>query len=104
MDAGRVVVCADAELAPGHMAAARIDLLPVMVARTGDGELHGYVDRCLHQAARLSGGTLAGDVLRCPWHGSEYDVRSGCALVDSRLRLETVRVEVEGGMIVAYAR
>ena len=101
--AGRVVVCADGELAPGSMAAARIDLLPVMVARTADGALHGFVDRCLHQAARLSGGTLDGEVLRCPWHGSEYDVRSGCALVDPRLQLRCLRVEVEDGMIVVYA-
>jgi nitrite reductase/ring-hydroxylating ferredoxin subunit len=100
---GRVVVCADRELAPGCMAAARIELLPVMVVRTGDGSLHGFVDRCLHQAARLSGGTLSGEVLRCPWHGYEYDVRSGCALVDPRLRLRRVRVEVEDEMIVAYA-
>jgi nitrite reductase/ring-hydroxylating ferredoxin subunit len=39
-------------------------------------------------------------VLKCPWHGYEYDVRSGCALFDRRRRLRRVRVREEGGLIV----
>jgi nitrite reductase/ring-hydroxylating ferredoxin subunit len=100
-----VVVCAADALAPGAMAAARIGMLPVVVVRTFDGELHGFVDRCLHQGARLSGGQVLpraeGGLLKCPWHGYEYDVRSGCAVVDSRLALPRVDVSVEDGLIVA---
>jgi nitrite reductase/ring-hydroxylating ferredoxin subunit len=104
-----VVVCAADDLEPGGMAAARLGLLPVMVVRTLDGELHAFVDRCLHQGARLSGGRLlphagddaaVGEVLKCPWHGYEYDVRTGCAVSDRRLALERLDVSVEGGQIV----
>jgi nitrite reductase (NADH) small subunit len=112
-----VVVCATDELAPGDMVPARLDELPIVVVRTRDGELHGLVDRCVHQGARLSGGRLlAGTdgervgeyrlreddvVLKCPWHGYEYDVRSGCALFDARRRLRRVAVREEDGLIVA---
>lgn len=100
----RVVVCAADDLAPGAMAAARLGLLPIVVVRALDGELHGYVDRCLHQGARLSGGEcrLLGEreVLRCPWHGYEYEVRSGCATFDRRLALRPVEVRVEDGLII----
>jgi nitrite reductase (NADH) small subunit len=113
----RVVVCAADELAPGDMVPARLDGTPIVVVRTHDGELHGLVDRCVHQGARLSGGRLLpgtdGDhvgeyrlreddaVLKCPWHGYEYDVRSGCALFDRRRRLRRVDVRVQDGLIVA---
>jgi nitrite reductase/ring-hydroxylating ferredoxin subunit len=111
-----VVVCAAGELGPGEMAAAVLGSLPIVVVRTRDGELHGLVDRCLHQGARLSRGRLLAatdgdvvgeyralehDVLKCPWHGYEYDVRSGCGLFDPRRRLRRVRVREEDGLIVA---
>jgi nitrite reductase/ring-hydroxylating ferredoxin subunit len=41
------------------------------------------------------------DVIKCPWHGYEYDVRSGCALFDRRRRVRAVRVRERGGRIVA---
>jgi nitrite reductase (NADH) small subunit len=115
-----VVVCAADELEPGAMAAARIGMLPVLVVRTLDGELHGYVDRCLHQGARLSGGRVlpytegdavgeyrmldAQEVIKCPWHGYEYDVRTGCAVFDRRRTLVRLDVRVEDGNIVARHR
>jgi nitrite reductase/ring-hydroxylating ferredoxin subunit len=114
-----VVVCPADELEPGAMAPARIGMLPIVVVRTLDGELHGLVDRCLHQGARLSGGRLlphtegdavgeyrmldAREVLKCPWHGYEYDVRTGCAVFDRRRALERIDVRVDAGQIVASA-
>jgi nitrite reductase (NADH) small subunit len=114
-----VDVCAVDELEPGGMAPARLGMLPIVVVRTLDGELHGLVDRCLHQGARLSGGRLlahaegnAGgehrlrdsrEVLECPWHGYEYDVRSGCAVFDRRLALGRIEVREAAGRIVANA-
>jgi nitrite reductase/ring-hydroxylating ferredoxin subunit len=112
-----VVVCAADDLEPGAMAAARLGMLPVVVVRTLDGELHGFVDRCLHQGARLSGGRVlphaedeavgehrmldAREVVKCPWHGYEYDARTGCAVFDRRLALVRLDVRVEDGLIVA---
>jgi nitrite reductase/ring-hydroxylating ferredoxin subunit len=110
------VVCAAEELPPGQMIATRLGRLPVVVVRDLDGTLHALHDRCLHQGARLSGGRLLrathgqhpGEyvedqgqlVVKCPWHGYEYDVRTGCTLFDLRLRVRRLAVREERGVIV----
>jgi nitrite reductase (NADH) small subunit len=111
------VVCAADELGPGEMVAGTVGDLPIVVVRTSGGQLQAFVDRCLHQGARLSAGRLldatdgervgeyriaAGrDVLKCPWHGYEYDVETGCGLFDRRRRLRRIAVREEDGLIVA---
>ncbi len=108
-----------AELGAGEMIGLELGSLPVVVLRTPEGELRAFVDRCLHQGARLSRGRLlagvegegvgeyrrlAGErVLKCPWHGYEYDASSGCALFDPRRRLRKVAVEERDGQIVVSA-
>jgi len=110
-----------AELGRGQMLGLQLGSLPVVVLRTADGELRAFVDKCVHQGARLSGGRLHGgiegeevgeyrpldqeSVLKCPWHGYEYDARSGCALFDPRRRLRKVAVaEVDGHIVVSAKR
>jgi nitrite reductase (NADH) small subunit len=39
----------------------------------------------------------AGRVLRCAWHGWEFEIESGRALVDPKVRAKTFPVEVENG-------
>ncbi len=34
-------------------------------------------NRCSHRGGPLADGRLAGDCIQCPWHQSEFDVRSG---------------------------
>jgi nitrite reductase (NADH) small subunit len=42
-------------------------------------------------------------VVRCPWHGFEFDVRSGRSLVGGdTMRVKTYRVEVEDEDVVLY--
>jgi nitrite reductase/ring-hydroxylating ferredoxin subunit len=41
-----------------------------------------------------------GHILRCAWHGWEFDIATGRALVDPRLRARTYPVTVEGEEIV----
>jgi len=48
----------------------------VCVARTGDGWL-AFDDTCTHEECSLAGGELDGEVVICPCHGSEFDVRTG---------------------------
>lgn len=113
-----VVVCAADELEPGGMVAGRLGSMPIVVIRTTDGELHALEDRCLHQGARLSRGRLlpaaegdavgshrmddAREVVKCPWHGYQYDVRTGCAVFDRRIALRRVRVVERNGLVVAF--
>ena len=43
-----------------------------------------------------------GEVLKCPWHQWEFDLRTGKALYDSRLQAKTYPVTVEDGEIVLH--
>ncbi|MBZ9870285.1 hypothetical protein LB542_05350 [Mesorhizobium sp. BR1-1-9] len=38
----------------------------------------------------------AGELIRCAWHGWEFDIRSGKCLVDEKLRARTFPVHVDG--------
>ena len=112
----RVEVCASDELEVGQIASAQLGPMPVVVVRAPDGSLHALLDKCLHQGGRLSRGVLTGDssnatdvgdypyerfgeVVRCPWHGFEYDIRTGCLLAQKDRCLRTFTVTEEDGKI-----
>ncbi len=77
---------------------------------------HALKNVCPHQngpvcagilSARLTGavpGAMELDeeapVIACPWHGWEFDVRSGHALSDRRYRLRLYDVRVAGGRVL----
>lgn len=46
--------------------------------RGADGMAHALPDRCPHLGAALSGGTVRGDRLVCPFHGIEFDAGGAC--------------------------
>lgn len=113
----KVVVCAADELAKGHMRPAKLGPFPIVVVRTPDGSLFAVLDKCLHQGGPLSRGRLgatsagsedvddyrferSGEILRCPWHGYEYDVRDGRLLADPSRHLGTFTAREEDGHIV----
>ena len=41
-----------------------------------------------------------GEVIRCPWHLWEFDIRTGQCLVDPRVRVKTYPVLIEGDTIM----
>ena len=113
-------VCASEELRAGEMAAVQLEGRDIVVVRARDGRLHAVAGRCLHQGAGLAGGRLLDDVegerpgeyrlvegrdvIKCPWHGYEYDLQSGCALFDRRRKLRTYEVgEHEGRVVLELA-
>jgi nitrite reductase/ring-hydroxylating ferredoxin subunit len=77
------------------------------------GTFRAYRNICPHAGApvcegRISGTTLPskvyeyeygqeGCVLRCPWHGWEFDLRTGAHLVDPETRLKSLTLQVAPG-------
>lgn len=51
---------------------------PVVLFRQQDGAPVALLDRCPHRVAPLSRGTLAGDTLRCIYHGLRFDAHGRC--------------------------
>jgi len=60
-----------------------------------EGELHCLQGSCPHAGGPLGQGTLNGTLLTCPWHGWEFDCRSGVNDFDEDVQLETFPVVVQ---------
>ena len=58
---------------------------------------HWYAlsNSCLHRGGPVCTGTLEGSTLTCPWHGYQYDVRTGELLLDHTSCLPTYKVLVQ---------
>jgi nitrite reductase/ring-hydroxylating ferredoxin subunit/uncharacterized membrane protein len=64
------------DLQPDQMKLVRIGDRRLVLARTDEGYVV-FDDRCTHRGGPLSDGTLACGIVQCPWHGSQFDVRTG---------------------------
>lgn len=86
-----------------------------------DGEFVAIRNRCPHQGGPLCRGTLvgavesptpgeyrytrAGEMIRCPWHAWEFDLRTGRSWFDpAHTRVRSYPVEVAGGATVEPPR
>jgi nitrite reductase/ring-hydroxylating ferredoxin subunit len=66
------------------------------------GELYATQATCTHRGGPLCEGSLVGDIVTCPWHGSQFNVRTGEVVHGPADEpLETFRVEVKDGKIFA---
>src|SRR5947209_2008857 len=54
---------------------------PVVLFRGANGNAAALEDRCCHRAAPLSRGEVAGDYLRCGYHGLTFDAQGQCVAV-----------------------
>jgi nitrite reductase/ring-hydroxylating ferredoxin subunit len=78
-----------------------------------DGEFFALRNRCPHQGGPLCSGTLsglitasgpgvydysrAGEIVRCPWHGWEFDIRTGQSWCDpTHVRVRRYAVTIAG--------
>lgn len=64
-----------------------------------DGKLYCTEGVCPHAGGPLGQGTLNGTMLVCPWHGWEYDCRTGVNDFDEDVQVQTFPVVIEGGDI-----
>jgi catalase len=78
-DAGSRARSAAEGLEPGSMRAVELDGARIAVARL-DGRLYAFQDTCTHRGCSLSEGSLAGNAVTCPCHGSSFDVTTGAVL------------------------
>ncbi len=74
-----VDICPLSELPPGSVTAADVDGTRVCIANV-HGEIFAVQDRCPHLLANLSAGELKGASIVCPWHDSEFDMRTGSTM------------------------
>ncbi len=107
------VVATLAEMPPGSRKLVTIGTREIALFNI-DGEFFAVLDRCPHQKGSLCKGQLIGlveseepgryrfsrpqQIVRCPWHGWEFDLRTGQSRVDpSSIRVRPYAVEVTDG-------
>jgi len=86
------------DIPPGTIAAVEVEGQGIALANI-DGEFFAVQPACLHLGGPLGEGRLEGKTLSCPWHGWQYDVRTGKNEFDHAIRLQTFDVKVEGDEI-----
>ncbi|MGH7145315.1 MAG: Rieske (2Fe-2S) protein [Planctomycetota bacterium] len=106
------------DLPPGSKTIVAHGVVSVGVFNVG-GSFHAIKNVCPHYGAPLCRGhvgttcrpvdgyefatALEGRVVRCPWHGWEFDVVTGKALYDAHSRVATYTTEITaGGEVMVY--
>jgi 3-phenylpropionate/trans-cinnamate dioxygenase ferredoxin subunit len=107
------VVAAVADIPPGGRKLAHVKGRPIVVFNLG-GEFFALSNRCPHRGGDLSKGLVTGlvlsgepgeydyirrgEILRCPWHSWEFDIRTGKSWCDpAKLHVRHYPVAVEAG-------
>jgi nitrite reductase/ring-hydroxylating ferredoxin subunit len=108
----KLFVCAEDEVPPGKRVVRDLDGLSVGVFNVG-GRLYALHNHCPHRGGPLCRGPVTGtaletsdfrydygrdgEIIRCAWHGWEFEIATGRSLVDPRIRARTYPVAVEDG-------
>ncbi len=109
----RHIVATVDEIAPGTSKVVTVNGREVGVFNIG-GEFFALLNRCPHMAADLCKGAIVplvqsngvgdyqlhrhGEFIRCPWHGWEFEIRSGQSYCDPRrTKIRKFDVKVEPG-------
>ena len=103
-----VVAVAD-EILPGERKLVNVRGRPILIFNV-DGDYFGILDRCPHQGASLCKGKLVGlveadrpgqynftrnnEIIRCAWHGWEFDIRTGKSRCEPE-KIKTTQYNVE---------
>ena len=88
------------ELEPGSMRRADLAGRRILIANV-EGRICAADDTCTHEDASLSTGALTGGLVRCPLHGSRFNVCTGEVLEEpAELSLRTYPVRVEGDRVL----
>ena len=107
----RYVVSRVGEIPPGERKIVEVEGRSIGVFNVG-GRFYALRNRCPHQGGPLCEGRLSGlvlsprpgeyecdregEILRCPWHGWEFDITTGQSWFDpSQVRVRTYPVTVE---------
>jgi len=87
-----------AALPPGGSKYVTVNGENVALFRKGD-EVFAIGDTCPHQGGSLSEGWVEGDIVTCPLHGWEFDLRTGACMTVPGENVGAYRVSVENGAI-----
>jgi nitrite reductase/ring-hydroxylating ferredoxin subunit len=99
---GQVVVAESGELAVDQMKLLRVMGKRIVLARTEDGYA-AFDDHCTHRGGSLADGVIVSGQVQCPWHGSQFDCRTGAVVNGpARDRIGTYILEERAGQVILH--
>ena len=69
-----------------------IDEKPVALFNI-DGEFIAMDNKCPHRGGSLGNGEIEGDIVTCPWHGWQFNCRTGKAVENDAIIVRTYEIE-----------
>ena len=72
----RIDVASSSDVRENELFVTEAGPIAVILTRVA-GRVYVVENRCAHLGWSMARGTVSRWVIRCPWHGSRYDVRSG---------------------------
>lgn len=97
--AGRFEVGSADELKVDQMKLIHTKDKRIVVAKTEQGYV-AFDDRCSHRGGSLAGGAMICGTVQCPWHGSQFDVKTGAVKAGpAKDSISTYNVVEAGGKI-----
>lgn len=105
------------ELSPGSKKVVHVDNKSIVLICSQENQFYAVRNACPHQGAELACGSVSGtmvpsevghyvygkenQIIRCPWHGFEYDITTGCAVHDEAdAKVKNYEVIVEDDTIL----
>jgi len=87
------------ELSPGDLTEIRVGEGTYVVCNV-DGNIYCLTGTCPHAGGPLAQGICNAGTLVCPWHGWEFDCRTGVSDSSKRHKLDTFPVVLQDGIIL----
>jgi len=94
-----VKVAVVSDVAPGNMKEITVNDKTIALCNL-DGKFYALDNICLHRGGPLGQGYLDGEKVECPWHGWQYDVKTGATVMNPGMQVATYEVKVEGSDVL----
>lgn len=87
------------ELKTDQMKLVHVEDKRIVIGKTENGYV-AFEDRCTHKGGSLAGGVLICGTVQCPWHGSQFDVKTGAAKAGpAKEKINTYPIREQEGKI-----
>ncbi len=90
-----VRVAGTSDIAPGSGMVAEVNGQSIAVFNV-NGTYYAIDNTCVHRGGPLGEGDLDGEVVTCPWHGWQFNVKTGVSVNNPAACVKSYQVKVEG--------
>lgn len=94
-----VTVCETSKMREGFANITRLANGDRVAVFLMEGKLSAISNACAHQNGPLGEGKIIACLVTCPWHGFQYDVRSGRSPAPFTETVPTYRVRLDGDLV-----